>query len=488
MPGGGTYGTSNSATLTINAPDCMLMNLTVENTTGDSPQALAININADRVVSVNCRFLGGQDTVLTNGTGRQYFKNCYIDGTVDFIFGSARVIFDSCIIYPKTRQDGLSGSYITAANTPAGQAYGYVFRDCVIPANLGTTSYVLGRLWQNDGTNSPASNTKVVLINTTMGQNIIKPEGWSVWSAGTNTSLIYYGEYRSRKFDSSLIDVSQRVPWSFQLTAPEAATYNFANIFGTWDPCLVAAAVCSSPAKELAVSNFRGRKGSATTPSVLTWNISWPVSGVTYTLFRSNDQLSFTQVNQQVSVTDTAVNFTYSEAIPPAGMTYYYYVVASKPGFSSHRTDTVVISSTPTITVNGTLGSFIQGLGTPSSVQAYTVSGVNLTSDLTITPPSGYEISSNGGSTWFNSTTPLILTPTNNTINSTTISVRLNSTSAGSFSGDIVHASTGAATVNQPVSGTVQSSPLPAPAVVLQHHISAIFSTNIFRIRIIPYR
>ncbi|MEI2707512.1 MAG: pectinesterase family protein [Chitinophagaceae bacterium] len=89
MPGGGTYGTSNSATVTISAPDCAALNITFENTTGDAPQALAINVNATRCAFKNCRFLGGQDTVLTNGNGNlQYFKNCYIDGVVDFIFGA----------------------------------------------------------------------------------------------------------------------------------------------------------------------------------------------------------------------------------------------------------------------------------------------------------------------------------------------------------------------------------------------------------------
>ena len=73
-------------------------------------------------------FTGGQDTLLANGNGkRQYFSNCYIDGNTDFIFGSAIAIFDSCVIYPRDRVDGSSGGYLTAANTPAGQAYGYVF-------------------------------------------------------------------------------------------------------------------------------------------------------------------------------------------------------------------------------------------------------------------------------------------------------------------------------------------------------------------------
>ena len=128
----------------------------------------------------------------------------------------------------------------------------------------------------------------------------------------------------------------------------------------------------------------------------------------------------------------------------------------------------LLVSSTPTITVTGTLGSFLQGFGTPTAAQGYIVSGVNILDNITITPPAGYEVSSNGGTTWNTNTTPLVLLPTSGTIANTTISVRLNATSAGTYSGNIVHASSGALTVNLPVTGTVQTDPLPV-SEVLQH-------------------
>lgn len=458
MPGGGTFGTSNSATVTFNAPDCAALNITFENTTGDAPQALAINVNATRCAFKNCRFLGGQDTVLTNGGGNlQYFKNCYIDGVVDFIFGAAVAVFDSCIIYPKTRLDNLSGSYITAANTPAGQNYGYVFRDCVMPNNRGVTTYVLGRPWQNDGTSNPPSNTKTVFINTTMS-NVVKPQGWDVWNSNTNTSIIYYAEYRSRRFDSSLVDVSQRVAWSFQLTATEAATYTLSNIFGSWDPCAAFADNCSYTPTPLVTSNFRGVKG--VTNSTFTWNISWPIAGVKYEIFRSTDRQSFTKVAEQTSPNNVDVNYNYTEAIPAPGVTYYYYVWSTKTGFTSHSSDTIEISSTPTITRAGTIGSFLQGIGTPSAAQTYTVSGINLLNSVSINAPAGFEISTNG-TNWNNSSTPIVLTQdANGNIANTTIYVRLNATTVGTYSGNIVHTSTGAATINFSVTGTVQTDPL----------------------------
>jgi pectinesterase len=200
--------------LVINASDFSAVNLTVENTTGDAPQALAVNVNADRASFLNCRFLGGQDTVLVNGDGRRnWFKNCYIDGVVDFIFGGNRAVFDSCIIYAKTRKDNLSGSYITAANTSQTEPYGLVFRNCFLPANRGTTRYVLGRPWQNS-TGSTERYNKTVFITPVYGANIIQPAGWSIWDAGTITSQITYAEYSPYNTNGTPADVSGRVTWS----------------------------------------------------------------------------------------------------------------------------------------------------------------------------------------------------------------------------------------------------------------------------------
>lgn len=458
-PAGGTFGTSTSASVTVNATDFTAINITFENTTGESPQALAINVNADRAAFKNCRFLGGQDTVLTNANGgRNYFKSCYIDGTVDFIFGGARAVFDSCVIYAKTRS-AAGNSYITAANTQSTEAYGYVFRDCKIPANRGTTVYYLGRPWQNDASTALASKsrTKVQFLNTKMSASV-RTDGWSTWDAGTDTTLITYAEYKSQKMDGTLLDVSQRVSWSKQLADTSAAKLNNSNLFGTWDPCTVTSDFCAYVPEPIAVSNFTGTKGAST--AVFNWNISWPMTGIKYELFRSSDRIAFAKINEQTALNDTSVNFIYSEANPPAGQTYYFYVLASKAGYASHITDTVAISSTPTISTSGTLGSYLQGLGTPSNYQNITVSGVNLTDNVIITAPISYEISSNSGTTWNNSSTPIVLTPTFGTLAATTISIRLNGTSVGTYSGNVVLSSAGAATVNVAVTGTIQADPL----------------------------
>ncbi len=483
IPGGGTYGTSTSATFTVTAADFTAINITFENTTGESPQALAIYVSGDRSAFKNCRFLGGQDTIFAGtSNARQYFRNCYIDGTVDFIFGDSRAIFDSCIIYAKTRSSS-GGSYITAANTKQVEPYGYVFRNCKIIPNRGGTVYVLGRPWQNDASTPDASKSynKTIFLNTTMGSSV-SSAGWSVWNEGTDVSKITYAEYKSKNFDGSLVNTSSRVSWSKQLTDQEAAVYyDNSNLFGTWDPCSVYPDFCINTPSPIAVSNFKGVKGTNT--SSFTWNISWPMTGIKYEVLRSSDKATFTKVNEQTATNDSSANFGYTENIPPPGVTYYYIVSASKAGLSTHITDTVAISSTPTITVSGALGSFIQGVGTPSNPQSYTVSGSSLTNNLIITAPAGYEISANNGTSWNNSNNPIVLTPASNgNVLNTPISVRLNATAAGSYNGNIAHASTGADTVRLAVSGTVQSAPL-AVSQMLQWYPMAVNNTDSASVR-----
>ena len=481
-PAGGTYGTSTCGTVIINATDVMLMNLSIENATGygvnanalvpapgDGPQAVAVYTTSDRVVFYNCRLNSGQDTYYGgNDKGsRCYFKNCYVDGNTDFLFGSSTIIFDTCIIYPRTRLDNQTGGYVTAVNTKLESRYGYVFRDCKITKNRGFTLYSLGRPWQNDGSTADAakSRNKTVFLNTIMGSTI-RPDGWSTWDAGTNTSYITYGEYNSKNYDGTPVNVSSRVSWSKQLTAADAVKYYnndtvFINantpLMTKWDPFATWPELNATFKPELSVSNLIAKKGTSTT--AITWNMSWPMTGIACELYRSNDKTNFTLISTQVSTEDSACNFNFSENIPPPGQTYYYIVRASKPGYNNITSDTASVSSMPTITVFGTLGSFLQGLGKPSKTQTYIVAAVNLMNNLTITPPAAYQVSIDN-TNWYNSSAPISITPTNGTVANTTVYVRLNGTGIGTYNGNIVNASISATAVNVAVAGTIQADSL----------------------------
>ena len=462
----------NSSTVIINASDITVFNLTFENSWGESPQALAMYTTGDRIAFKGCRFTGGQDTVQLNaGTGlRNYFKDCYIDGTVDFIFGSARGLFEHCYIYPKTRRDGGSGGYITAANTQPGQPYGFVFRQCTILDNRGTTTYTLGRPWQNDSGSTPTdrSNTKVVWLNTTMGATV-KPVGWQVWDAGTVTSVITYAEYKSRDFSGALVNLSQRLPWTIQLTDADTATYTRAAVLGSWNPCALSSTFCASAPAPIVVSNFRAVKGTATAPSTLNWNLSWPVAGVQSQLMRSTVRRgTYTPLYTTANAVATNVNAGTTDPIPAPGTSYFYYVRASKTGLAAHLTDTLEISSTPTIFTTGLLQPFLQGGGQPSAAQSVLVSAENLTTGVTVTSPVNFQVSANGGTTWFGNAAPLVLAQSSGgTVAATTLSMRLNGAAMGSYSGNLTLASAGAATVSIPVSGRMQAAALPQSATLL---------------------
>jgi pectin methylesterase-like acyl-CoA thioesterase/pectate lyase len=466
LPGGGTVGTQNSASFTINATDFAAFNITFANTYGDGTQGVAVLVNNDRAVFKNCRFLGNQDTLYVKGSGtpRQYFRDCYIDGNVDFIFGSAAVIFDSSVVYAKSRTNAGS-SFITAANTPAGQAYGYVFRNTTIPDNTGATKYFLGRPWQNSTGSSPAANNKVVWLNTVMS-NSIRPEGWAVWDAGTNTSLIYNAEFASKTYSGNPVDVSQRVPWSYQLTQGEADSYTNANIFGAWDPCAIAG-VCTNEPRDIAIANFRGRKEASRT--VFEWNISWAKDALLYELFRSDARNGvYTKVGEVTSADAEHINFLLEDELPASGTAYFYYLKGSKPGFAPHIPDTIEISSRPTVNVAGVLQQFDQSLGTPSATQNLTVSGTNLLQNVVIVPPVPFEISGDNGVTWVAHPNTISLTQVNNALAAKTLMVRLNAGALGTYTDSLLFTTVGGLPVKVELKGTTIEPPS-GNTITIQH-------------------
>ncbi|MBF9221812.1 pectinesterase family protein [Hymenobacter ruricola] len=461
LVGGVALGTQNSASFSVNAPDFSALNITFENAFGDGSQAVAVLLNADHAVFKNCRFLGNQDTLYVKGSGTpmHYFRDCYIDGNVDFIFGSSVDVFDRCVVYAKSRA-AAGASYITAANTPPGQAYGFIFHDAKLPANTGATLYYLGRPWQNSTGSAPLAQNKVVLIKPTLGFNQIQPAGWTTWDAGTDVSLITYGEFRPKYFSGRNVNTTPRVAWSRQLAVADTAQYQTSTVFGTWNPCAVASNVCTAFTPDIAVSNFRATKGA--TQTTLDWNISWAMAGIRYDLLRSTDNVTYTPINTVTATNDSTYNFQMTDVLPTPGNVYYYKVQASKAGLATHTTLPATVSSVATIVTNtAALGAFAQYQTGTSAVQTYSLSATNLTANLTVTPPAGYEISANGGTTWFGSASPLVLAPTANTVAATTISVRLNAATAGLYAGNIVHTSTAAAPQNVAVTGSKVNTPAP---------------------------
>lgn len=215
-------GTFRTYTVKVEGKDITFKNITIENNAARLGQAVALHTEGDRLVFVNCRFLGNQDTIYTGMAGtRLYFKNCYIEGTTDFIFGPSTAWFEGCLIYSKIN------SYITAASTPAEIAYGYIFNNCRLTSAPEANKVYLGRPWR------PYAYT--LFMNCEMGSQIV-PQGWHNWGKAANEQTARYMEYNNHGAGAS---TSQRAPWSKQLTKKEAAKITPAEVFkydNNWIP------------------------------------------------------------------------------------------------------------------------------------------------------------------------------------------------------------------------------------------------------------
>jgi len=216
---GKEFGTSRSASFFIYGGDFIAENVTFENSAGPVGQALAVYVSGDRSTFINCGFLGCQDTIYTDYNARQYYKDCYIEGTTDFIFGPATAVFEGCEIFCKK-----GGSYITAASTPDSVKYGYVFLNCRVTGNAPPASFYLGRPWR--------PFAQVVFINSNLGDHI-KPAGWHNWGKESNERTAFYAENKSKGYGAK---PGERVTWSHQLSDEEAKQYSVSNIFGGWKP------------------------------------------------------------------------------------------------------------------------------------------------------------------------------------------------------------------------------------------------------------
>ena len=231
-------GTSGSATIYMHSSYVTIEDMTIENSAGEGKeigQAVAVFTDGDFLFFHRCRLIGNQDTLYTygrygkdGGIKRNYFLDCYIEGTTDFIFGPSIAYFENCTIHSK------KNSYVTAASTLPGEKYGYVFKSCRLTAAEGIDKCYLGRPW--------GAYAKTVFIECELGSHIL-PEGWHDWEKPGKPDTkknSYYAEYKN--FGPGAASKKERVKWSRQLTAKQAAEYSFEKVMYqkndgiVWDP------------------------------------------------------------------------------------------------------------------------------------------------------------------------------------------------------------------------------------------------------------
>ena len=250
MEDGKKRGTFRSYSCLIDTHDFTARNLTFENSAGPGSQvgqALALYVDGDRILFENCRFLGGQDTLFTGPlppreiepdgfigpkqhalrvNGRHCYRNCYIEGDIDFIFGSATAYFENCECFSKDDGRPIS-SYVTAASTPEGQTYGYVMKNCRFTGNCPPASAYLGRPWRDWA--------KTVLIDCYMDRHIC-PEGWDDWNKPAARENCFFAEYGSTGPGAVM---ERRPDWVKRLSAKDLSHYEKALVLGGtdgWNP------------------------------------------------------------------------------------------------------------------------------------------------------------------------------------------------------------------------------------------------------------
>jgi len=217
---GEIINTRTSASFLMLADNFTAENITFQNDAGfTAGQAVAIEVDGDKAIFNNCRFIGNQDILFTNNdSSRQYYKNCYIEGTTDFIFDSSTAWFEQCHIHSK------KNSHVTAASTPKDHLYGYIFNDCILTGDSSLKSVSLGRPWQ------PYSS--VTYIHCYIDRHI-KPEGWSAWNKNENHKTARYAEYKSYGPGGSS---ANRLSWATQLSDEKAKSITIEKVLGNWKP------------------------------------------------------------------------------------------------------------------------------------------------------------------------------------------------------------------------------------------------------------
>lgn len=199
--------TFNSATFAVVGGGFLARDITIENTAGAvKHQAVALRVGSDLSAFYRCSFKGYQDTLYTHSL-RQFYRDCDIYGTVDFIFGNAAVVFQNCNLLARMPMSGQSIAFTAQGRTDPNQNTGTSIHNCtvtaapdLVPVESSFPTY-LGRPWKE--------YSRTVYIQSFI-DNLIEPAGWLEWSGDFALKTLYYGEYMNTGPGSN---TSQRVQW-----------------------------------------------------------------------------------------------------------------------------------------------------------------------------------------------------------------------------------------------------------------------------------
>ena len=219
-------GTFKTATLEVRGDDFRARHLTVANDywlrNPVPSQAVALFITGDRAVVEDVRMLGSQDTLYAASRkcegpdcriSRQYFRDCYVEGHVDFIFGNSKAFFENCEIHAIPHDEVMLTAHM---RTGPDEDRAYVFDGCHITSEPGVGTLWFGRPWRD--------YSRVIFLNTRIDAEL-HPDGWREWTPGTTNRLTtaFYAEYASTGIGRPRL---AREPYSRQLSAVEARQWS----------------------------------------------------------------------------------------------------------------------------------------------------------------------------------------------------------------------------------------------------------------------
>ncbi|WCJ26907.1 Plant invertase/pectin methylesterase inhibitor superfamily [Euphorbia peplus] len=215
------WTTFNSATFIVVAQGFVAVNITFQNTAGPMKhQAVAVRNGADLSAFYSCRFEGYQDTLYTHSL-RQFYRDCEVYGTVDYIFGNAAVVLQNCIFFSRKPLSGQFNALTAQGRTDPNQNTGTSIHSCSILAaeDLGTTKSYLGRPWKE--------YSRVVVMQSFI-DSLIDPTGWREWSGTFALATLYYAEFDNIGAGS---DTSGRITWPgyHLINAVDAAAFTVTN-------------------------------------------------------------------------------------------------------------------------------------------------------------------------------------------------------------------------------------------------------------------
>ncbi|XP_078159138.1 pectinesterase-like isoform X2 [Carex rostrata] len=201
------WTTFRSATLAVVGNGFIARDLTVENSAGPSKhQAVAVRVGSDLSVFYRCSFVGYQDTLYTHSL-RQFYRECNIYGTIDFIFGNAAIVFQNCNMYARKPNPNQSNIFTAQGREDPNQNTGISIQKCKVSAasdlagNVSSVKTYLGRPWKE--------YSRTVFIQSYL-DSLIDPSGWLPWNGTFALSTLYYGEYLNTGPGSS---TAKRVTW-----------------------------------------------------------------------------------------------------------------------------------------------------------------------------------------------------------------------------------------------------------------------------------